>query len=920
MRKKNEKEVKTKIPNKHTDSKELTKRMESSLPPLEEEVKTPVEEWIAINKGQFVRYMNYTMTSNWLENYTEEEYALQNSIAGVAADRLKYFIAKFEMYIDYDFAQEFIRILEKPIMLFIERCDTYIESNDWTTLEDPRKKLDEMTKQTEIMKDLNSIRDKYKELNLNRESDSELPIHSDKPIPFMMKDVIKQKYPHIVNIENRVKSLSLSKPSLDIYDVVNSSTEMFINIKNPPPYDITKHYFEQPQSTIDFYEEELRKINAGVTINGVHIHPWLYWHMNHFKTDIPMDVLKGTKHYDPHKKVAIINPPLRDNEWFLADLYRQADEQNRGIFVFSSRRLGKTVFEASILSWISTKAQSSESLVTGGSEGDLAKLSKSIEIAFTNMTPAFYLPRNNNDWNRYIQFGLKDKAGIRIPYSDIFIKNVNGGRGSSTEKTAGNSVDGWVCDEAGKFNVKPIYQASIPSFETPSGWRVVPILTATGGNNELSASARSMLMFPEENKLLLMDWDLIESYIPEEKLITWERRPYGIFMPAQMSFKTGIHKDESNLATFLKKETDKKLQEIQINTTNWGRALDVINKDREALSRDKDSLNKEKMYYPIDPLECFLSSISNPFCTKEAQEHKENLIASGDYGKYVDIGWDYNKNRLKWGFSEKEPATFPFSGGVMDAPIIMFEEPPEDPEVDYVCVAGLDHYKQDKSNNSPSLGALYIFKRNLNIDEYSNKIVCSYVARPDQMEIFNNTVEMLLKGYGAICLQEGADISFQQHLRAKNLESYYLANGEEVAKANIKPNAQQSNKFGLSPTATNQEYLFKLVQSYVNEEIEVGKNEDGLPIKIRGVTRIKDLTLLDEIIDYTPGANVDRIIAFGHALALGRYYDSINLLPKPRKQTNDEIDPDTWRKKMELRNKAFNPYGGSRFSPYSRRF
>ena len=1394
----------------------------------------PVKLWFKDYKEQFERYNKYIVENDWSSSQCNVvEYDMHKNIVNICLDRLKYFVKKFEPYIQYHYAKDIIEQIAAPINIHIDRITSYIKRNNWVGIEDGDFREKEMVFQTEIMSDYNKVKDKFIEINLEEKIEVNIPIHSDKPIPFLMREIVKDTFPQIEKLES-IRDEMFDTPVLaTVYDAVSSSKEMFINMKakDIPPYDHTKHYYEHPKSTIDFYENEKIKFTQGITINGCYISPWLYWHLNFFKTDLPMLTFEGTDRYNPMDKTIITQPPLRDNELFFSDMYLRAARENVGLFIFGSRRVAKalsneellyyedgsvgnigncsvgdvildrdglpttiegvypqgvkklwkftleddrsvlccadhlwevhdgenyqvvntqylidnfeenkfsiklckpiqytnavvpllidpyqlgvsiiqrkdidfhiteeyythtiqsrlnivrgvmdyggmvsstgeitfmhentekinqlryllhglgiknimidgvlhiytkypifsnpnalkkmpryndvysrhylehsyiksieyhseksatcikvnndselfltsdyivthnTTLEASILSWIATRIKNSESLVMGGEEADLQKLSRSLEIAFSFVHPAFRLPRNNNDWDSQIQFGLKDKAGIRIPYGDIFIRNLNKGRLSDSEKTAGATPDGWIVDEAGKFNVKAAYQAAIPSFQTPNGWGVVPILTGcitennliytsdgtiisikdltledgiigyngdsieveginwlkppsykkcfkiktadgvftecsydhpfmvlegktviikkaqditvgdclmsidnvpvfgkesyslisdlqyyddlilseldkehlikyienfinhtnsgnanstyprlnvpveyesilpniklqllklgittkvegnslvysestnnkylfkysgdekglyykdktlssifpvtvteklsvgikkvynlntstthsyivngfitmnTGGNPTLSLEAQEMLLNPTANQILPMNWDLMEKFVGDPELITWQKKQFGIFIPGQMSYKTGVKKISVPLEAFYEKVSDNlivpaknismsKLSGININITDWEQAKRVLDMDRASKEKELELLNKEKMYYPFDPLECFLNRGDNPFCAVEAQQHYDELMQSGDYGKIVDIGWSSIGNNLTTTFSNKHIADeFPFKGGVIDAPVLMFEDPPEHPKMDYTYVAGLDHYKQDTASTS-SLGALYIFKRNVNIDDWSNRIVCSYVARPDRMEIFNETCEMLLMGYGATCLQENADVSFQQFLRAKGKDAMFLASGEEVARTNINPRASQNNKLGLTATKQNQDYLFKIAQNYVNEWIDVGVDELGNTIKKRGVTRINDPYLLKEIINYRPGLNVDRITAWSHSLALSRYYDSINLMPKINQRSDDSYE---FKNSKKLHGGA---YSNRRFSPY----
>ena len=1604
----------------------------------------PVKDWINQYKEQFERYNSYCDTNNWIyAEDVEEEYGVQKDISLIVLDRLKYFVKKFEPYLEFKYVKNFIDLMQIPVSLFLDRCNFYFENNDWLKETDKQKQIEEMKFQSDMMSDFNKLKDKLQEINLDEEFISlALPIFGDKNIPFLMQDMMESRYPEIQKFREVYANNGLVDesgiPSLTPYDVLNS-TEMFLNIKNPPIYDSSKHYFEQSQEVLDFYTEEYKKITQGVTIAGVFIHPLLYWYLNFFKTDIPMSQFKNTPLYNPSKKRLITNPFLRDNELFYVESYAEADEKNVGLFAFGTRRWGKeladyepiitpngevpigsikegdivygrdgkktsvigvfpqgvkpiyrmylkdgrtidsglehqwvvktngkekilttkellnnklkyehsksgftyryyipinsevefnekelpinpylmgiflgdgsisnglpkfssidqevvnkiqeilgkdytitndendlktkgyyckryikyigkdkyvidkkghnplsriivennydkdfsekyiphiykfssieqryellkglmdsdgsinkdgcieftvnneilvndvawlcrslgirceitftdngivekkigdnkpiivhdkkwrlhirtdksifslkrkidrikvrkntsdvaidrieyigdysatcisvdnddhlfltkdfivthnTVMESAILSWSCTTVENSEALVIGGDEGDLQKLSKTLEIAFTNVHSAFYLPKNNNDWSKLIQFGLKNKAGERIPYGDIFIRNVNKGQEGSSEKTAGATPTAWIVDEAGKFNCKSMFQAAIPSFQTPDGWSLVPILSGcltagnkvftkdgnlvniedlkyengivgfnnetqevsfeditninppqfkdcykiitnkgteiecsfdhpfliknrdkletyinkegiknrrrkldfieakelavgtqlclpdiiplkgtkkmiepyfigaiigdgnyssdrgirfsnedkeiwdyfdsigkdyridkeyvtekgriykevgfrggmkyikelgiygqkgsskdlpinihlyqqndvcellaglydtdgsiiknnandknftiqltsssellinsvklllirlgihsnksfvkpdnrdrhikskngyfnllisdrksilnfydlipikinrkkeklseiidilknrvnkldkhypnlrfekiisieyvgskpvynlttstthtylangvithnTGGNVDLSIDAQNMLMNPEENSILPMNWDRLDNMVQDKDLITWKRKNFGLFLPSQMSFKDGLRKVDKSLSEYFNID-DERLQRINIKVTDWVNSNKVIKEDREKKKKDKTGLNKEKMYYPIDPNDCFLNKIENPFPSLEAQLHKEYLIENGLTGRNVDI---YRKQgtKLGWEFSDKDLPSFPFEGGNIDSPVILFEDPPEDNDIDGTYVSGLDHYKHNKASTN-SLGANYIFKRNVNLDEWSDRVVACYYARPETIEKFNNINEMLIEGYGAECLQENADISFEQHLKAKH-KLNLLANGEELAKRLINPRASQNNKYGLNPNEKNQQYILNLVIDYCQEDIEIGEDEHGDKIIVKGVTKIPDIGLLDEIINFHYGGNFDKLIAFGHALAWARYLDSLNIMPKVKKKyTNDS----TYKKQMrqdKLRAKSPYSYG-----------
>lgn len=432
----------------------------------------------------------------------------------------------------------------------------------------------------------------------------------------------------------------------------------------------------------------------------------------------------------------------------------------------------------------------------------------------------------------------------------------------------------------------------------------------TGGEVDEAQDAQSIVGNPEIHNLITMDWNLLKRNC---KNPTWTEKNWGIFVPAQMSMESGLIKKEVKLSSHLGVEGEG-LDKINIKVTDWEIATSILEARRAELKeKDPSSHIDEMMFLPLDTDDCFLQTSANPFPSVEATIHRRKLVESGNTGKAADIYRKDGTTKLGYEYSDKPLAKFPYEGGIIDAPILIFEDPPVDNTPDSTYVGGLDHYKHTEAGTD-SVGSYYVFKRMVNLnDPWANRIVASYNSRPSSMVIFNTKVEQLMEGYGAETLQENADISFQQHLDAKHKTAMWLANGEELAKSQINRTARQSNKYGLPPTPKNQQYLLNLVIHYCQEEINMGEDENGDAIIVKGVERIPDIYLLDEIIGFKYGKNHDRIISFGHALAWARYLDSMNIMPKVRENT----DSNQYRKQVrqnKLKNKS--PYGGKRFSPY----
>jgi LAGLIDADG-like domain len=113
------------------------------------------------------------------------------------------------------------------------------------------------------------------------------------------------------------------------------STEFFKNIKKLPPPGS-----EEFKQLIDW---EIEKCTGGITINGVHISPWLYWHINHWW--IRLDDVDEYGN-DIRKKSL---PELRDNEWIRAEHLEKCRLQRKGYIEIGGRQGAKDLINTSLL-------------------------------------------------------------------------------------------------------------------------------------------------------------------------------------------------------------------------------------------------------------------------------------------------------------------------------------------------------------------------------------------------------------------------------------------------------------------------------------------------------------------------------------------------------------------------------------------
>jgi len=377
-------------------------------------------------------------------------------------------------------------------------------------------------------------------------------------------------------------------------------------------------------------------------------------------------------------------------------------------------------------------------------------------------------------------------------------------------------------------------------------------------------------------------------------------------------FLSGLYRQDckvlSNLGQFLIDEKgmdispDSDLFKMPMWVSDKEKALETINSEREALKNNPDRTLylKKVMYYPLTVEECFLSSQENMFDVQAAKRQKEKLILAKKTGTPVELYLDEGK--VKHRFSDKLPiSNFPLKpSDSKDAPIVIYEFPVEDPPYG-LYVAGVDPYRQGKSEYSDSLGSIYIYKRmnSLMGEKYQDMFVASYTARPDKKSTWEQQARYLIKYYNARTLVENDEISFIDYMVAKG-ESHYLEKQPQWLRE-IVPNTTVNRDFGIHRSAEKiRTFLHNEIKEYLEEEIVKEKDEEGNIIReVLGVSRVLDPVLLEEIIQFHDDLNTDRLIAAELAIALANKLDST--LGSVNKRKDPRIEQLYSRKKKNKR-------------------
>lgn len=639
---------------------------------------------------------------------------------------------------------------------------------------------------------------------------------------------------------------------------MHHSKDLLTNIKHWPDK-LSKEYDA-------FWDNERKKAEYGVTIDGVFISGWLYWHSQLW--NIYMDKEDPINHTI---KRIFKRPDLRDNEWIIADALERAQKEKKGVMFFGSRRLGKSEFASSYIGRHATLFQGTENVIAGGNWGDVDVITYKLTQGLNALPEYFKFGRLAENLRKEIELGFKDKKGTRLSWSKIIVRNHE--EGFNTEAIAGITASSFVMDEVGKSQFSQVFEAAKPAFTSPFGWRCVPILTGTSGDIKKSSDAEKFFMNPDA-------YNFIAVELPEEGNIKT-----GVFISGLRRMEG---KYKTTLADYIQTQSgilipkESELATVEFYNSDFTKAEAVIDNERLQASKSPDptALLKATMYYPKNTKELFLVDDGNNFPSEAIQEHIAYLQANQELqGQVVNLYRDAS-NKVKVSFNtNKKPITdFPLKPDdkiSKDAPVVIYEMPIENPPA-YLYISGADPYNQSNSKWSSSLGSCYIYKRTYDPinGSFERRIVASYTARPESLKQWHETVELLLELYNAVCLPENEAATFIQYFDSKN-KGHYLADGYNFLKE-ISPSTSITGRVkGLPATTKVQKYYKELVYQYCMEEITISMDKEGNQIKKLGVTRIPDIALLKELAAFTDKGNYDRYVAFGHTLAHEVWADKI---------------------------------------------
>lgn len=279
-------------------------------------------------------------------------------------------------------------------------------------------------------------------------------------------------------------------------------------------------------------------------------------------------------------------------------------------------------------------------------------------------------------------------------------------------------------------------------------------------------------------------------------------------------------------------------------------ALDHIKQSRKNLTGEK--LMIEMQNYPTEEKEMFISITQSPYPSILISEQTDRILSDKQIQNAIQIGNFYPKT------SDNGQQTVEFHA-TPNGRFKIFAHPIKE-QIQADC-GGVDSYRLGKVEESPSKGAIVIYRPFQGINKIGNLPICIYHHRHDDKEEFFKDIWYAAQYYNCKMLVEYTDEDLFTWFRQHNALKYIKERPKLIHTANSK--AQYS--WGVKPTEHN-----KMVATEYSVS-EFKKNYEQVPF----------VELLDELSNFGT-KNTD--LADAYQWAVLHAMDNVKVLPEHQRK------------------------------------
>jgi hypothetical protein len=474
---------------------------------------------------------------------------------------------------------------------------------------------------------------------------------------------------------------------------------------------------------------------------------------------------------------------------------------------------------------------------------------------FLNEHTAWYRPSNPDKvllWEQKIEVRINNRKTQKGLRSKI--------QGSSFEKNATAGVGGpctyFFHEEAGiASKMDKTYEYLRPAMS--SGMMTTGQFIAAGSVGDLDhcKPLKNFILNPEANGILGVETNLMD----DKGTIGIA----GLFIPEQWSMPPFIDLYGNSL-----------IEE----------ALKAIKKEREEWKKnlEAESFQLRISQKPIDISEAFAYRKESIF-PQSILSKQIKKIEDKEYS-YEYIKLERNQDGIKASTTKKLPITeFPINKKREDKTgvLIVWERPINNPEFG-TYYASIDPVSEGKTTTSDSLCSIFVYKNAVEVTKETSeglevfiegdKIVASWCGRYDDINKTHEQLELIIEWYKAWTIVENNISHFINHMIARRKQKYLVPKQQIVFLKELGSNNNVFQEYGWKNTGSLfKSHLISYAIEFIREGIDEELDKNGEIINVKyGVERIPDKMLLTEMLQYYPGLNVDRLVAFAALVAFVR--------------------------------------------------
>jgi len=185
------------------------------------EVKTEIDSFISRVLPGAKKELKFIRDNNWLEvkniKGRTDSYALQRVLNNRAIDNMSklYKMAEKTEDLNNTRVKNSLKLLRTFFTILDERYSVYSEDVSWMELVEEnltdkqakavlKKQEEEVKLRSLVLEDINKAEHTLREINDGEEDDSVvISLHGNEPIPFMMQDLARRKWPRIIEFEKQ---------------------------------------------------------------------------------------------------------------------------------------------------------------------------------------------------------------------------------------------------------------------------------------------------------------------------------------------------------------------------------------------------------------------------------------------------------------------------------------------------------------------------------------------------------------------------------------------------------------------------------------------------------------------------------------------------------------------------------------------